>query len=459
MLSEASVRKVLELGLGRGADFAEVFAEDSQTSGIDLLDRKIEDISSGNSFGVGVRLLFGDEAYYGYSSDAGEEQLLRLTENLARAHAEGAPGALSQFRVEHPQDRHAVRVDPRSVAKRERVELLRQLDALTRQHGEAIRQVGASMIEKRRSVLIANSEGLWVEDSRQYARLRLAAIAEKGDGPQTATESPGVLGGYEFFEGLDAARIAEEAATAALRMAGAGYIEGGAMPVVLGNGFGGVIFHEACGHPLETEAIRKNASPFAGKLGESVAQPILTAIDDGTLSNHWGSLNVDDEGQPAQRTVLIENGVLKGYLSDRIGARQVGVARTGSARRESYRFAPVSRMRNTYIDRGPHTVEDMIASVEHGLYAKKMGGGSVDPATGEFNFAVQEGYAIRKGRIAEPVRGATLIGKGFEVLPLISMIGDDLELAAGMCGASSGWVPTTVGQPTLKIDRILVGGR
>ena len=242
-------------------------------------------------------------------------------------------------------------------------------------------------------------------------------------------------------------------------MAGAGYIDGGVMPVVLGNGFGGVIFHEACGHPLETEAIRKNASPFAGKAGQPVAQPILTAIDDGTLPRHWGSLNVDDEGTPAQRTVLIEKGILKNYLSDRIGARQVGVPRSGSARRESYRFAPVSRMRNTYIDRGPHKLEEMIASVDFGLYAKKMGGGSVTPATGEFNFAVQEGYAIRKGKIAEPVRGATLIGKGHEVLPLISMIGNDLELAAGMCGASSGWVPTTVGQPTLKIDRILVGGR
>lgn len=459
MLPDSTVRKVLELGLSRGADFTEVFAEDSTVSGVDLLDRKVEDIRSGTSFGVGVRLLFGDEAYYGYSSDAAEDELLKLTSNLAQAHAEGTPAALAEFRVESVMDRHPVRVDPRSVAKAERVELLRHLDDLTRRHGEAIRQVGASVMEKRRSVLIANSEGLWVEDSRQYARLRLSAIAEEGDGPQTGTESPGVLGGYEFFQDLDAERVADEAAQVALRMAGAGYIEGGTMPVVLGNGFGGVIFHEACGHPLETEAVRKNASPFAGKLGQAVAQPILTAIDDGTLTNRWGSLNVDDEGQPAQRTVLIENGILRSYLSDRIGARQVGMARTGSARRESYRFAPVSRMRNTYIDRGPHTVEEMIASVDYGLYARKMGGGSVDPATGEFNFAVQEGYAIRKGKIAEPVRGATLIGKGFEVLPLISMIGNDLELAAGMCGASSGWVPTTVGQPTLKIDRILVGGR
>jgi TldD protein len=242
-------------------------------------------------------------------------------------------------------------------------------------------------------------------------------------------------------------------------MAGAGYINGGMMPVILGNGFGGVIFHEACGHPLETEAVRKNASPFAGKMGQQIAQPVLTAIDDGTIDHGWGSFNIDDEGLPAQRTVLIENGILKTFLADRIGAAQVGIARTGSGRRESYKFAPVSRMRNTYIDRGPHTVEEMIASVDYGLYAKKMGGGSVNPATGEFNFAVQEGYVIRHGTIAEPVRGATLIGKGHEVLPRISMVGDDLELAAGMCGASSGWVPAAVGQPTLKIDSILVGGR
>ncbi|MFI5399995.1 MAG: TldD/PmbA family protein [SAR324 cluster bacterium] len=459
MLAQGTVHKIFELGMAHGADFAEVFAEDSESSSIDLLDRKIDSISSGNSFGVGVRLLYGDEAYYGYSSDGMEAALLQLTGNLAQAHRERRPGAPSPFHQETVLDRHTVRVDPEQVPKRERVDLLRSLDARVRNQGDAIRQVGASIGEKKRTMLVANSEGLWIEDSRHYSRIRLSAIAEKGAGPQYGTESPGVLGGYEFFQELDLERLARSAAQSAIVMAGAGYIDGGAMPVVLGNGFGGVIFHEACGHPLETEAIRRNASPFAGKAGQPVAQPILTAIDDGTLERHWGSLNVDDEGTPAQRTVLIEKGILKNYLSDRIGARQVGVPRSGSARRESYRFAPVSRMRNTYIERGPHKLEEMIASVDFGLYAKKMGGGSVDPATGEFNFAVQEGYAIRKGRIAEPVRGATLIGKGHEVLPRISMIGNDLELAAGMCGASSGWVPTTVGQPTLKIDRILVGGR
>ena len=319
--------------------------------------------------------------------------------------------------------------------------------------------MSASIVEKKRSVLIANSEGLFREDSRQYMRVRLSAIADTGDGPQGGAVSPGVLGGYEFLEEVDLEKLAREAAETALRMAGAGYVDGGVMPVVMGNGFGGVIFHEACGHPLETEAIRKNASSFTGKLGQSIASPVLTAVDDGTIINAWGSLNIDDEGNEAQRTVLIKDGVLQQYLSDRVGAAQVGVPQTGSSRRESYKYAPVSRMRNTYIDKGPDKIEDIIRSVDHGLYAKKLGGGSVDPGTGEFNFAVQEGYIIRKGKVAEPVRGATLIGKGYEVLPKISMIADDLELAAGICGASSGMVPTTVGQPTLKIDSILVGGR
>ncbi len=459
MLSENTVKKILEHGLKQGADFTEVFVEDTVSSSINLLDQKIEEINSSNSFGIGVRLLYGNEAYYGYSSDTEEGNLLELTGNLGQSEMDGQSGGIQPLQNQSVEDIHHVAINPDTVSKSERAELLRNLDKLTRNHSQDICQVNANMAEKKRSVLIANSEGLWSEDTRSYSRMRLSAVAEKSDGPQSAAESPGVLGGYEFFKNLDLGELAENAAQSALRMASAGYINGGILPVVLGNGFGGVIFHEACGHPLETEAIRKNASPFCDKIGMEVAQPILTAVDDGTIPNKWGSCNVDDEGTPTQKTMLIENGILKNYLSDRIGAGQVGIPRSGSARRESYKFAPVSRMRNTFIAPGPDSVDEMIQSINFGLYAKKMGGGSVNPGTGEFNFAVQEGYAIRKGKIAEPVRGATLIGKGFEVLPQISMIAGDLDLAAGMCGAASGWVPTTVGQPTLKIDSILVGGR
>lgn len=459
MLADETIAKVLEQGLRQGADFAEVFVEDSVSRSLDLLDRKIDQINSGNSYGIGIRLLFGHESCYGYSCDPDPAVLLQLTENLARSKRGAGRVSPKDLRRESVRDQHPVRLRPESVAKSDRVDLLRRLDAMTRSYGEAIRQVSASIVEKKRSILIANSEGLFREDSRQYMRLRLSAIADTGDGPQSGAESPGVLGGYEFLEEADLEALAREAAETALRMARAGYIDGGVMPVVMGNGFGGVIFHEACGHPLETESIRKKASPFTGKLGQQIANSVLTAVDDGTIANAWGSLNIDDEGNEAQRTVLIKDGILQQYLSDRVGADQVGVPRTGSSRRESYKFAPVSRMRNTYIDRGPHKIEEILSSVDHGLYAKKLGGGSVDPGTGEFNFAVQEGYVIRNGKVAEPVRGATLIGKGYEVLPRISMIADDLELAAGICGASSGLVPTTVGQPTLKIDSILVGGR
>ncbi|HEY7708910.1 MAG TPA: TldD/PmbA family protein, partial [Candidatus Entotheonella sp.] len=348
MLSETIVSRILELGASRGADFTEVFVEESETSDIDYVQQKIDRINSGTAFGVGIRLIFGEESSYGYSSDDSEEVLLQLTANLARSAQAGTPpAALAHQDV---SDRHAVMIDPASVPKQERVELLRYLDELTRQSGAAIRQVGAGVAEKKRAILIANSEGLWIEDARHYSRLRLTAIAEQDDGPQSAVESPGVLGGYEFFQDLDLHTVAQVTGQRAIRMAGAGYIDGGMMPVILGNGFGGVIFHEACGHPLETEAVRKNASPFAGKVGHQIAQPVLTAIDDGTIEHGWGSFNIDDEGLPAQRTVLIENGILKTFLADRIGAAQVGIPRTGSGRRESYKFAPVSRMRNTYID-------------------------------------------------------------------------------------------------------------
>ena len=311
MLTENTVAKIFESGLQQGADFTEVFVEDSVSSSINLLDQKIDEINSSNSFGIGIRLLYGNEAYYGYSSDPDEASLLKLTKNLGQSRNVGESAGVQPFVHQAVQDIHHVAVNPQTVSKTERVDLLRKLDELTRCHGTEVSQVNANMAEKKRSVLIANSEGLWTEDARSYSRMRLSAVAEKNDGPQTASESPGVLGGYEFFQQLNLDELAENAAQSALRMAGAGYIDGGTMPVILGNGFGGVIFHEACGHPLETEAIRKNASPFCDKIGERVGRSILNAIDDGTIVNKWGSCNVDDEGTPTQKTVLIENGILK----------------------------------------------------------------------------------------------------------------------------------------------------
>lgn len=231
------------------------------------------------------------------------------------------------------------------------------------------------------------------------------------------------------------------------------------MPVAIDNGFGGVIFHEACGHSLEASAVAYGCSQFVGKLGQKIANEKVTAIDDGTIPNAWGSINIDDEGTPARRNVLIENGILKTYMVDKFNGRRMGMASTGSARRQSYRFTTTSRMTNTYIAPGQDSNEDIISSIDYGLYAKEMGGGSVNPVTGEFNFAVNEGYLIRHGKICEPVRGASLVGTGAEVIQKIDMVGSQLDMGQGMCGSSSGSIPTNVGQPMIRVSSITVGGR
>lgn len=452
---------IFEAGQSAGADFVEIFEEESRASHLTLKDRVIENAGAGTEYGIGVRLLFGTEVVYGYTSDDSTDALVRLVKALAFGRAGNRAVYVplpSQSKDYQAFDGARFR-DPRLLGQGHKLEFLRRADATARATDARITQVAVSIIDTVSQIQILNSEGLSVNDRRARTRFSVNVTAGQGNERISAHEAPGFLGGYEVLDTLDVEALASLCGQRALRMLEADYISGGQMPVVMGNGFGGVIFHEACGHPLETESVRRQASPFCGKIGELIAHPAVTAIDDGTLDGAWGSLAIDDEGMPVQRTTLIENGVLKGFLSDRVGAAQVGVPRTGSGRRESYKYAPVSRMRNTFIAPGADHFEEMIASVDEGLFAAKMAGGSVNPATGEFNFAVEEGYVIRKGRLAEAVRGATLIGKGHEILPRISMVGCDFACAAGMCGASSGSVPVTVGQPSLKVDNILVGGR
>lgn len=460
-MNRATVERVLQAGLEQGAEFSELYLQESRSSSLLLKSGEIESATAGTTFGVGLRLIRNGEVLYGFASDNSEESLLSLARRLGQLRP-GESRHLPPIQLGEPlfhPDLHPVLFDPRQAGQRRKLPLLQQLDRVTRHCGERIVQVTASALDIVEHVEIYNSESLAVHDDRTRTRMVLNAVASNGSELISAHAAPGALKGFEFFEDLDLDSLAREVGERALRMLDASYITGGQMPVVIGPGFGGVIFHEACGHLLETEAVRRNASAFGDKLGEQIAHPSVTAIDDGTLSGVWGSLAFDDEGMETERTVLIENGVLKNYLSDRVGAAEVGVPRTGSGRRESYSYAPVARMRNTFIAPGESSLDEMVASAGEGLYALKMGGGSVNPATGEFNFAVEEGYRIHNGKIAEAVRGASLIGKGKEILPRISMVGRDLEFAAGMCGASSGTIPVTVGQPTIKLDRILVGGR
>jgi TldD protein len=453
--------KIFEAGRSAGADFVEIFEEETRSSCLGLKDRHIETATAGTEYGIGVRLLYGTEVLYGFTSDDSEESLLRLVQTLAFGRISGSAPKSFEFAPEKRvcDFNQAAYKDPRLLGQAIKQDFLFRSDNAARALSSKIVQVGASVVDSHSAITLMNSEGLHLEMTRGRLRVNVNVTATDGTERLTSHEAPGALGGYELLDCYSPEELATITGERVLRMLDAGYIAGGQMPVVMGNGFGGVIFHEACGHPLETESVRRNASPFCGKLGEAIGQPCLTAIDDGTLDGVWGSLKYDDEGSPTQRTVLIENGILKNYMSDRVGATEVGVPLTGSARRESYKYAPVSRMRNTFIAPGKDTLDSMIASVENGLYAARMAGGSVNPATGEFNFAVDEGYVIRNGKVCEPVRGATLIGKGHEIMPRISMVGSDFEQAAGVCGASSGHVPVTVGQPSIKVDQILVGGR
>ncbi|MEB3299564.1 MAG: TldD/PmbA family protein [Candidatus Sericytochromatia bacterium] len=453
-LDASLVREVLDEALAKGASFAELFLEDTVSRRLALVDTRPKDVSFAQSFGVGLRLIRGHRSTYGYTSDVSPASLLELARSLAASDpAEGCTTAAPLC----AESAGGVTEDEWDAACR--IDLLRRADRAARATDSRISQVEASVEETTQRILVANSEGLWATEVRPYARLFVQAIAAEGSVQQVASRSPGRAEGFSFLHGLEVEALAEEAAAAAVVMLTADHCPAGRMPVIIDKGFGGVIFHEACGHLLETTSVAPGASIFAGRLGQSIAHPAVTAIDDGTLEGEWGSIGVDDEGMPSQRTVLIREGVLEAYLADRIGAERVGVPRTGSARRQSYRFAPASRMRNTYIAPGRASLEELISEIPYGLYARRMGGGSVVPGTGDFNFSVREAFIIRDGKVAEPVRGATLLGNGADILMRISKVGQDLELAAGMCGSISGSIPVNVGQPPLRVDEITVGGR
>ena len=458
MLEERIVKHTLEAALETGGDFAEVFVEENRKSSISMANGKVDKALSGIDYGVGVRIFNGTNAIYAYTNDTSEENLLKTAREAAAAMKKEQGGRVMNFDKQYPKSVHTIRIPPQEVKKKEKVDILRQASQAAFSYDPLITQTRAGYLDNYQHVLIANSQGLWKEDTRVRSRFTIEAVASSETEKQSGHFSPGGQEGFELFERIHPEELAKEAARTAVTMLKAKPCPSGNMTVVIDNGFGGVIFHEACGHSLEATAVAKNASVFAGRLGEQIASPVVTAIDDGTIPNGWGSENIDDEGTPSRKNVLIENGILKSYMVDKLNGIKMGMEPTGSARRESYRYAPTSRMTNTYIAAGNSKPEEIIANTEFGLYAKQMGGGSVDPATGVFNFAVLEGYFIRNGKIAEPVRGATLIGKGSEVLMKIDMVGDNLARAQGMCGSISGSLPVDVGQPMIRVTEMTVGG-
>lgn len=461
MLSQEIVSKVLRTALP-GADFAELYVERWRKRSLKLTGGALDEASSSLEYGAGLRLFYGTDVVYAYTNDLGEASLVELAETLRRLKgSEGQVDAAGRggldFRRVRARGRHAPEMPFEAQPKRYRLERLLELDAGAR-IDPRIKQVEARLLEWEQEVLIANSEGAWCEDRRVRSRMVGLAIAQDDSGAQTGMSGPGLSVGLELFDRYPPAQVGREAAEQALTNLRAKPAPAGTMPVVIGNAFGGVIFHEALGHLLETTSVAKKASVLADKLGEVVASEAVTYVDDGTTAHGWGSSEYDDEGAPTERTVLIEKGVLKSYMVDRLGSLKTGYRATGSGRRQDYTFAPTSRMRNTFITPGDASVEGLFEGVERGLYAKALGGGQVSPGSGEYNFAVREGYLIRNGRVEEPVRGAMLVGKGPESIKRIVAVAGDLATAPGMCGSLSGSLPVEVGQPHALISEIVVGG-
>jgi TldD protein len=447
---------VLERALSRGGELAELYAEARQGFSLTLDDRRVERPQGGRERGVCVRVVQGDSSYYGYVDGTAEADLLRVAGSVAQAVRGEArrPTALSGL---WSADGHPVAIHPEEVEARRKADLLRACDERARAAGAEVAQVRVGYAESRRLVEVYGSDGRAASDDRTRVRLSAQVVARRDDRVETGTDTRGGHVGFELLDS-DPEEVAEKAARRALTLLDAVDAPTGRLPVVVGNGFGGVLLHEAVGHGLEADAIQKGASVYAGRIGEQLAGEFVTAYDDGSRPNEWGSDGIDDEGTPTRRTTIIEEGRLTSYLYDLLRARKDGVESTGNGRRESFRHLPVPRMTNTFFAPGEATPEELIGEVQRGLYAVSFGGGQVEPATGDFVFGVSEGYLIEGGSVTAPVRGATLVGNGLEALEAIDGIGADLEIATGYCGKAGQSVAAGVGQPHVRLRELTVGG-
>ena len=452
------LERVLQVAVRRGADMAEVFAEDRQTSGASLDGRKVEALSSGRERGAGIRVVVAETTGFAHTADLSEQGLLAAATAAAAVARQGGGGVRE---VALPARRPAgpgAEVLPSTVAKAAKLELLARADEAARAAGGAITQVTAAYGDVRRRVLVASTDGVLAEDDQVRTRLNVLCVASGDAGMQTGYESVARTVGFELFDRVDVDELARTAAARAISKLSARPAPSGELPVVLAGGSGGILFHEACGHGLEADHIAKDASVYTGRVGELVASPLVTLVDDGTLVGEWGNFAVDDEGRPAARNVLIDHGILTDYMWDWLRARKEGRPSSGNGRRQSYRHLPMVRMTNTFLLPGPEDPEEIVAQTPRGVYVAKLGGGQVNTTTGDFVFGTTEAYLIENGRITEPLRDANLIGNGPEILRRVDAVAGDFSLTPGTCGKDGQSVPVGCGQATLRVTGITVGG-
>jgi TldD protein len=459
MIEESVLQRVLGAALRTGGDFAEVFAEDRRNSSASLDDGKVEEMVTGRERGAGIRVVRGDTTGYAHTADLSEAGL----RSAAEAAAAAARGSSTEARVVSLERRTVtspseVREFPETVAKSRKAEMLHRANDAARAQGSAVKQVGAMYLDNRRRILVANSDGLLVEDDQVRTRFVVNVVAVGDTGMQTGFEAPGMTVGFEYFDDFDPEGIGTRAAKRALAMLDARPAPSGKLPVVLRKGAGGVLFHEACGHGLEADLVSKNASVFRGRVGEQVAAPTVTLVDDGTMERGWGSFAIDDEGTPAQRNVLIDKGVLTDYMWDFLRSRKEGRPVSGNGRRMTYQYLPMVRMTNTCLLPGDDDPDEIVRQTKYGIYVASLGGGQVNTATGDYVFGMTEAYMIEDGEITEPIRAANLIGNGPESLRHIDAVGNDFDTWAGMCGKDGQSVPVWSGQPTVRLSEVTVGG-
>lgn len=463
MISKSLIFAILNAALATGADYAEIFYEDTDSEALKL-DNGIEEPAAINkSNGLGLYLVKGVETAYGYTADLSKKSLLSLAENLAGRFS--GERLFTVTSIEKKSHRTVTKTtDPViEVPLEEKLAFLKRMNDGAKDYDPRLIRIVVRIASSTstRYVVGASSETAFLsKDVVSRARFSAMVIAKDGEDVETGYAAPGITGGWGYLtERFDPYEVGKKAAKKAVVMLGAKECPSGRYPVVIGNGFGGVLFHESCGHPLEASATAKGLSVFSDSIGKQIASPLVSAFDDGTIPGAYGTNNIDDEGHETQRNQLIKNGICVGFLVDPVNGRRINAESNGASRRESYQYQPTSRMSNTFIDNGKDNPEDIIKDTKLGLYIPDFGGGSVSPATGEFNFSATEAYIIRDGVISEPVKGCTLIGRGAEVLLNIDRVGNDLEIAPGTCGASSGMIPVCVGQPTIRIKEITVGGR
>lgn len=467
-LGSVNLEKVLRAALRRGGALAELFFEDTDSTRIFYEGGRIDKIIEGTDRGAGLRVLFDNRSVYGYSTDLSERALVSLAEALSEAvQAKDAKSAQPfaraiEWRLQSQPVAeiagYRIQRSPREATLAQKIEYARRAEAAARAELPGARQVTAVFLDTLRKTLIVNSDGVVAPNTKNYLQMFVQVVGEKDGRVESSYESDGGFVGLEFLDETTPESLGKEAARRVGVLLRAKPAPAGTMPVVIAAEAGGTMIHEAVGHGLEADLACNGLSVYQGKLGQQVASPLITVLDDGTMPAKRGSYAFDDEGTPGKKNTLIENGVLKGYLVDKLSAMKFDLMATGNGRRESFRHKPIVRMTNTYIAPGKDDPAAILRDTEWGVYVKSMGGGQVNTVTGDFVFAVTEGYLIEKGRLGAPIRGATLVGNGPKVLSIVDRVGSDLGFSTGTCGKDGQGAPVTDAQPTLRIPELTVGG-